>query len=87
MLPFNFKPETEQRLQQAALNTGKPLDLLIEEAVAQFVGKESKVTKTGAELLDELKQLNLSPEYGDMSLAPEDLARQLRGTSNQPRYA
>lgn len=89
MLTLELKPETERRLRRAAERAGKPLDDFVEDVVAALPAdvEENPFGGTGADLLRELKALNLSGEYGDMSMSAEEYARTLREENNKPRYA
>lgn len=87
MLTLDLKPETENRLRRAAAEAGKPIEAVIEQVVAALFADTPKRAGTGAELLRELKAMNLSPEYGDMSLSAEEYARKLREESNRARHA
>ena len=89
MLTLELKPETERRLRQAAERAGKPVETYAEDVFASLPAENEETPKprTGAELMQAIDALNLSGEYGDMSLTAEEYARKLREESNRPRYA
>lgn len=92
MLTLQLTPETERRLRRAAEKAGKSVETFVEEVFAALPLENENSpaetpVQTGAQLLQALATLNLSGEYGDMSLSAEDYARQLRADSNRSRHA
>jgi len=89
MLTLELKPETEKKLRRAAEKANKPVEIYVEDVFATLpaANEETPKPRTGAELMQAIEALNLSGEYGDMSMTAEEYARKLREESNRPRYA
>ena len=90
MLTLELNPETEKKIRRAAEKANKPIEAYVEDVFAMLPAENEETPKparTGAELMQAIEALNLSGEYGDMSMTAEEYARKLREESNRPRYA
>ena len=89
MLNLELKPETLKRLTRSAEVAGKSINEYIDDVFSKLPDELEKIqnSRTGADLLKELKSLNLSPQYGDMSLTPIEYSEKIRTESNRLRYA
>jgi predicted DNA-binding protein len=72
-MEVRLKPETESRLNELALKSGRPTDELLEDAMAAYLGEVAEVRNTLDSRYDDIKSGRVKPIDGEAFF--EDLRR------------
>ena len=75
-MEVHLKPETEFRLNELASRTGRPMDELVEDAMAAYLAEVSQIRKMLDQRYDDLKSGRIRPIDG------EEAFTQLRQKNN-----
>lgn len=68
-MEVRLRPETESRLQELAVETGRPADELVEDAMAGYLTELAAVRSTLDSRYDDIKAGKVKPIDGEDALA------------------
>lgn len=68
-MQIKFKPETESRLNELAVKSGRSADDLIEDAMAGYLAEVADVRSTLATRYDDIKSGRVKPIDGEQAFA------------------
>jgi predicted DNA-binding protein len=80
-MELHFRPETQSRLNELAVQTGRPANELVEDAIAGYLEELAEVRATLDSRYDDIKAGRVQPLDGEQAFA------RLRSLSEERRRA